>query len=223
MTSVVDLREVKEELAVSLKNADILTITQRGVTTATDTGTFAADSTHLIAVSTVRNIRSITVGGSPLAFGTDYSVDYDYDDAGTIKCQITFVAAQTGAYSIPYDFGADERIFVGFPKNTRKISDFPVIGMDIIGADSNDIEITGSTERLNLTLTIIVYDKKVEDIEGYIKSIKEHIIANKKSFFHLAYIRLLAMGNIGLFSEGNKQKVFQRNIDYLAPFNYETV
>ena len=96
MTENIDLWAIKNELVTNLRNWDILTTTQRGVTTTTDTGTWTAATSHLINRNNVRNIRSITVDTSPLSFGNDYTIDYTYDDSGTIKCKIDLVSAQTG-------------------------------------------------------------------------------------------------------------------------------
>lgn len=60
--TIIESTNVITELVYFLRNSDILTITERGVATETDTGTFASDSTHLIDEPNIKNIRSITVG-----------------------------------------------------------------------------------------------------------------------------------------------------------------
>jgi len=46
MATSVRLMDMKQELVVFLRNQDILTISERGVTTSQDTGTFAADNSR---------------------------------------------------------------------------------------------------------------------------------------------------------------------------------
>ncbi len=219
MTTVLDVREIKEEIAVKLRNADIFTTTQRSVTTTTATGSFSGDSTFVINKTDVKNIRSITVAGTPLVFGTEYSVDYDFLDT-TIKCKITFVAAQTGNYSIPYDHGPD-KIFPDLPRTDLSISSFPRIAIDVIGSNTAEIEIGAGNNLTAISFSVIVYDDNSEDIEDYLKAIWTFFIANKKNFYHLVFITKLATGPLLPFTEG-RQKVMQKSMDFLAPFNLET-
>ena len=104
--------DVIEELAQFLRNQDVLTTTVRGVTTTTENGTFASDSTHLIADTQIKNIRSIT-RGTLLALGTDYTYDTDFDDSGTKKTKITFTSAQTGSYTATLGYEEIERLSFG--------------------------------------------------------------------------------------------------------------
>ncbi|KKL71439.1 hypothetical protein LCGC14_2094860, partial [marine sediment metagenome] len=41
-----NLTDIKTELINSIRSSDVLSISQRGVSTETDTGTFAGDSTY---------------------------------------------------------------------------------------------------------------------------------------------------------------------------------
>ena len=221
MTSVFDNVEAIEEIVVFLKNSDIYTTTERGVTTDSDTGTFSADSTHLIAVSNVKNIRSITVASSPLTFGTDYTVDYSYDDSGTIKCQISFTSPQTGAYTISYDYGTDI-IRSGSPRTDLTIGSFPRVGVYEIGDNNEDIDLPGSTEQLVQTFAIAVYDVKVRNIDSKLGTIKEKMIANKADFFHHTYVKKLNKGPLLPFA-GGRGKVQFKTMNYISNFNIETV
>ena len=218
--NVIDNKLVKKEVSRFMRNNDVFSVTTRGVTTATATGTVSAATTLLIAVSNVKNIRSITIG-SLLVYGTDYEYDEDFNDSGTIKCKITFTSAQTGSYSIPYDYGSD-KIFPDLPLTTLSVSSFPRIGISIIGEDSEDAEVSGDVELTAFTFGIFVYSVDADDIDDYIKTIKEKFIANKKSFYNLRYVRKLRVGPLLPFPSGNK-KVFFKAIDFIAPLNDETV
>ena len=133
---MVSLMDIKQELVVLLRSADLISISDRGVSTETDTGTFSTDLTHLLGTSPtlVKNVRSVVVSASPLSFGTDYLVNYTTG-------LITFTSAQSGAYTIIYDQGSNDSIFPDFPQPHLKLSDFPRIAVDIIGSTSNEIVI----------------------------------------------------------------------------------
>lgn len=221
MTSTINYNNLKKEVAYWLRNKDFLTTTQRSVTTDTDTGTFSSDSTHLINVSNTKNIRSIVVGGSTLTYGTEYTYDLNFDDSGTIKTKITFTNAQTGDYTISYDYGTD-KIFPDLPKPEIKVSDFPRIGVEIIGENSEDNELGGGSEIVDISFSIIVYGPKTWDIDGWINDIKHQMIQDKKDFYYGVYMKKLSSGPIIIFIEG-QNKIFQRNIDYMSILNEEIV
>ena len=88
----ISIWKIKEELVVFLRNQDLISISDRGVSTEQDTGTFTADSTHTLATNPlfVKNVRNVNVASADLTFGTDYTVNYD---TGVI----TFTPAVTGA------------------------------------------------------------------------------------------------------------------------------
>ena len=104
MTDVLNEYEILEELSVGLRNADILTTTERNVTTENITGTI--NGTSLAPTRTdIKNVRFITVNSTTLTPYTDYTIDYD-SDSGSIN-QITFTSTQNGNYVVRYDYGSD--------------------------------------------------------------------------------------------------------------------
>ena len=214
-----NLTNIKQEQIVFLRNQDIFTITQRGVTTATDTGTFDADSTHLISVSNGKNVRSITVAGSPITFGTDYTVDYNYDDSGTTKIKINFTSAQTGAYSIPYDFGTDS-IYPDFPRDDLSIDSYPRIAMDIMTVSTDAFGIGGSQFISNITFTVVVYADDTDDIDGYIQAIKYAIRGNAKLFYYVNFVKPTITGPL-INSPDRSNEIMQRNTDFQGMFQTE--
>lgn len=219
MTTTVNLTEMKEELVVFLRNKDILTTTQRNVTTTNDAGSWTAESNHLIDVPNIKNIRGITVDATPLVFGTDYNVDYSYDDSGTIKCRITLTNPQTGAYDIEYDYGTD-KIFSDLPKTTLNISSFPRIGVDFIGINTSELGIGGYSNVTDVSLSIYVYDPKTGAIDDFMQSIRTAIMQNKKTFYYFSFVTLVTVGPTLVFIDG-KQKIYQRNIDIVSLDNVE--
>ena len=214
--SYIDAKEILQELVVFIRNADVMSVTDRSVTTATATGTFAADTYLDISVSNVKNIRSITVGGVLKTRYTDYTVNYNYS---TTKTRITFIAAQTGVYSIPYDYGTD-KIFPDYPKAEIKISNFPRIAIEILDIPS-EAGGFGNVVKNDINFTVVVYSKDKEDIMDYIKAIKTAFGNSWTSFYNLGHvIRPTGTGPI-LNSEDTNDKIFQQNIDFKSLFKYE--
>ena len=215
----VNIQRIKQEQVVFLRNEDIFTITQRGVTTATDTGTFSSDSSHLINVSNGKNVRSITVGGSAIALGTDYTVDYNFDDSGTIKIKITFVAAQTGDFSIPYDFGSD-KIYPDFPRDDLTIDSYPRIAIDILNVNIDAFGIGGSNFISDVAFTVVVYDDNTDDLDGYIQTIKDTYVTNSRNFFYLKFIKPILIGPT-IVSPNKYDEIMSKNIDLVGMFEVD--
>lgn len=220
-TSFISEFNVRKELVEFLRNSDILTITERGVTTESDTGTFASDSTHLIDDATVKNIRSITVGGSPIALGTDYTTDMDFDDSGTRKCKFTFTSAQTGDFVISYDTGSD-KIYPDFPRDDLSISSFPRIAVDTQDSTSDSFGIGGNDYITDMGITVVGYAKTTQKIDDIITKVRTAIITNNQNFFYLKFIKPVGKGPILSDPEGKKE-IFSRNVDFLSKFNVETI
>ena len=219
--ATLDLFKVKTELTYFLRNSDIFTIAQRGVTTTTDTGTFASDSTHLINVSNGKNIRSIVVAAVTLTYGQDYEYDVNYDDSGTIKIQITFTSAQTGAYTITYDYGTD-KIYPDFPRPDLTIDSFPRIGLDVT---NTQIQPAGfqNVDVSNVDATVIIYDKNTRSLSGYVSAIRSAVHTAYKSFYFVGkYTHVLNLGPVLKTPRSlGKDIVWQQNVDIRGEFNYE--
>lgn len=209
--------KIKEELVVFLRNEDIISISDRGVNTQIDTGTFSATSNYTVAVNPtlIKNVRTITVAGSPLTRYTDYSVNYD---TGVIS----FRNPQTGAYVIQYDEGSTDRNFPDFPQADLKLSAFPRIAVDIIGGDIMDIDLGASTTRHDYNITIICYSAEVEEMETMVTDVIRAMLINKKTFYYIKYMKTDILGPI-LNSPDKQNKIVSRSIDFVGKFNYETV
>jgi hypothetical protein len=219
--TIIDIKEVKKEWVFFLRNSDIFTTTTRGVTTTSATGTFAADSSLVINVTNVKNVRSVTVGVTTLTYGSDYTVDVDYLDT-TIKCKITFTSPQTGAYTIPYDYGATDRIFPDFPRTDIKLSNFPRIGCGLINMPTEPAGF-GGVNISKIGLTTIVYAESLDNLNDYITSIRTAAFNSKTDFYYFGkLVQIRAVGPIlRAPREQGKDKIFQQNIDIEGMFNYE--
>lgn len=213
----INVWQIKQEIAVFLRNANIFTIGQRSVITQADSDTFTDADNHTISRINVKNIRSIVVNGSTLTLA-DYEVAYG---DGSTNCVITFTNTQNGAYTIRYDYGTD-KIFTDFPRPDLSLSSFPRIAVDLINVTS----VPGGFGNVNesiINFTVIVYDPKTEDISNYLTAIRAAFIANITTFKYLSTV--VRPSNIGpaLKSprEQGKDKIFQQNHDFASPFKYE--
>ncbi len=143
MTNI-SIWDIKQEVVVFIRNQDIVSISDRGVTTSQDTGTFTAANSHTLATNPtlVKNVRNVDIGGSDLDFGVDYTVSY-------VTGVISFTTPQTGAYTIDYDQGSTDRIFPDFPQKYLKLNQFPRVAAEIIDAQTKELALGGGSTMTN--------------------------------------------------------------------------
>jgi len=192
VTGLVDINEIEEELVVFLRNQDVMSISTRGVTTTTDSGSWSNTTSHLIAVTNIKNIRSITVDATPLAFGTDYTVDYNFLDT-TIKTKITLNSAQTGAYVITYDYGTD-KIFPDWPRDEITIGNYPRMSVEVLNAPAVDDSLDGLHTKSEFNITVSVFADSKREVYDFLKSVREDFLNNKTGFYYIPYITIGGLG-----------------------------
>lgn len=217
MSTFYSLWDIKQELVVFLRNQDIISISDRGVTTSQDTGTFSADSTHTLQTNPtlVKNVRNVNVGGSDLSFGTDYTVNY-------VTGVISFTSPQTGAFTIDYDQGTTDRIFPDYPQPYVKKADFPRIGFDIIDGTVAEVELGAGSNISQFTVRLNCYDIDQKDVEQLTATVKQKVQENKKNFYYFPFITPTVLGSM-LPSPFGSDKVFQRSHDYEIRFVYDLI
>ena len=213
---MVNIQSVKQEQVVFLRNNDIFSTTTRGVTTGSATGTLTTQTTITIDKTNVKNIRSVSVATVSKVVGTDYIVDYNHSTG----CVITFGSNQTGAYSISYDYGSD-KIYPDYPRDDLTINSYPRIAVDILSAPIDAFGIGGSQFISDVSMTIIVFDNKSNDLDSYIQVIKDLYVDNAKNFYYLSFVKPTLIGPT-INSQNKKDEIMQKNLDILGKFNVET-
>ncbi len=206
-----NLTNIKTEIENFIRNSDVLTITQRGVTTSTDTGTFSSADTHTLGTNPtlVKDIRSVT-RGTLLTYGEDYTVNF-------VTGVISFTTTQDGSYTIIYDQGSGDSIYTDFPRDDLSISSYPRIAIDFSGIPADAFGIGGTDLISSPRIVIVIYADNVNDIDGYTQTIKDDMKTNSKLFFYLRYIKLTFIGPI-IESPDRSAEIMHRNMDYEIMF-----
>jgi len=207
-----NIQQIKQEQIVFLRNSDILTTIQRGVTTANATGTLAGTTTITISRTNVKNIRTITVDAVSKYVGTDYTVNYNHASG----CVITFGSAQTGDYVVSHDYGTD-KIYPDFPRDDLTIGSYPRIALDILNVSVDAFGIGGNSFISNVAFTIVVYAGTSDELDGYIQAIKDAYISVSNDFYYLSFVKITLIGPT-IDSQNKQEEMMQKNIDLLGMF-----
>ena len=216
--TTLQIENFRNELVYFLRNQDIFSISTSGVTTTTATGTFSATSSLSISVTNVKNIRSIVVGSTTLAYGEDYTYDIDFSDT-TIKTKITFTAAQTGAYTITYDYGSD-KIWADYPRDDLSIDSYPRIAVDILNVTSDAFGIGGNSFISEVMISAIVYAKGNSIVDGYVDDILSAFQTNAKTFYYSGFIKPIGTGPLIVTPE-RSDEILHRNVDFESMFHVD--
>lgn len=204
-----DYKKIKEEIVVFIRNQDILTTSQRGVTTTTDE--FNGDGNQTVfnlTQTNPKNVRSVTVGGVSQTYGTDYEVDY-------YNAQVTFTSAPgsgTNNVDIQYDYGED-KIYPDWPRLELGLNSYPRIGLDYLSGESSEQGLNADIVLVNPVVQVGVFADKGADVDDYHKDIRSAIINNKKSFYRFKLISPVGIG-VMINEEGRHNKILSRTTDY---------
>ncbi len=213
-----DIPKIKQEQVVFLRNNDVFSTAERGVTTTTQEASLSGTKIITISATAVKNIRSITVASVPKFVGTDYTVVYP--KKGITDCVITFGSNQTGAYVVTYDYGTD-KIHPDFPRDDLTISSYPRIAVDVINAPIEPLGIGGSSFISNIGMTIVIFANNSDDLDSYVQTIKTLYVSNAKNFFYLGIVQPTLVGPT-INSPDKKDEIMQKNIDILGKFSVDT-
>ena len=215
--AVLNPKNILNEIVMSLRNSDILTTTQRNVTTSASTGTLSGSTIITVSNSSVKNIRSVTVGGTAMLYGSQYTVDTNYSGA----CRITLATTATAAYTVSLDSGTD-KIFLDYPRNDLTINSFPRISVEQIDITSD----AGGFGNVNVNVmdfSVVVYDFKKDDVRNTVQLIRNWLVTNQNNLYYAKLIKPSMTGPVVLAGEFDKfkDKIMKQNQDFKALLLFE--
>lgn len=179
---------IKQELINFVRNQDIISTSERGVTTATET--FNGDNTTVdfdLSNTNLKNVREVIVDSVTLNYGSDYSVDFDGSNPG----RITFTTAPssgTNNISVEYDYGNTDRIFPDYPRPDLTLSSYPRIAVDIAAIDTDNFGIGGTDAISDLNVECIVFDVNIQPLENKTSGLRNAFRSNAKNFYNFQFI-----------------------------------
>ena len=230
--STTNMEDLKTEMVVFLRNADILSITQRGVTTTSNVFTAtAAHTVFTLSNAVTRNIRYATIDGVSKEAYTDYAPDYK-----SISSTLTFTTGLTAGelldVGFDYSAGTKEKIFPDYPVIEYLPDSIPRVGFEIIGFRTKPISIGDTNWLSDALISVKVYDKNLKNIDNFITTIREKVKSAQLSFYHFQLVTPTNIGPALLHDFSTKGrfagkaalagKVFEKALDLLARFNYES-
>ena len=219
MTNILDVGLIEQEFLFFLRNSDIISISDRGVSTVTEE--FNGDGNEkdfTVANSAGKNVRTVTVGSISQTFGTDYSVSFSSDDTITVTFT-TAPAVGVDNVDVTYDYGNSDKIYSDFPRPDLSISSFPRIAFDIISLETADAGF-GNVCVSDIDIQVNIYAKSKNTMQNYSNTLRTAILANRDSFTYLKRIIPIGMGD-DLKHPSGKDKILTRAFNFRSILNYE--
>ena len=137
VTDLINPNTIKQELVVFLRNSDIFSTSDRGVSTTTDEFSGDDNETEFTLTNTnCKNIRSITVDDVAQSLGTDYTVDYS-------TAVVTFTTAPADGWPVVAFAKGDswEDDVIDSSVTTESVKDGAVTDVKITSLSSSKLDI----------------------------------------------------------------------------------
>jgi hypothetical protein len=199
-----------------LRSSDILTTTQRSVTTVSEDFTTTETGAETITLDkvTVKNIRSVVYNGATLTYGTDYT--YDIDNATVTISNV--VPDKT--VTVSYDYGTDH-VHPDFPRMDLTISSFPRVGFGVYGFKSS-LAGFGNVLKSNWRFDVRVYGTSAEQTDELIDALRTAVIDARNSLYYCSYIYPGQVLDLSYYeTEKGNNKIYVKSIDVFSENNYE--
>lgn len=224
MTTIA-MEKARQEFLVFLRNSDILSTTQRGVTTKTDKFVATAGQTVFTLSSfTVRNVRSVLVNSVAKLPYKDYNPAYNQGIASTITFLSGLTLSDTVDIQYDYSSGTAEKVWPDYPEVLFLPTNCPRVGFDFISMRTTPIGIGATNWLTDALVRVKFYDLGTyKTIDQFISTLRSKLKAAQKSFYHfqIAYVTDLSPVNITL-NVANIGKVFERFVDITMRFAFES-
>lgn len=212
------LNNLKTEIAILIKNNDIMTTTERNVITQTDEITLDNESEIIIDRTNIKNIRSIVINSVSLVYGKDYTVNYDYLDTN-IKCKITLSQNYTDTATVTYDYGSD-KIFTDMARKDLTLSSYPRISIEQVSKSTENFSLGGEDFINSEIYQVVVFSENEEYVEDHIKSIETLFKNNAKNLYYAKYIKPTGQGPV-IKTPNRSNTIISKNIDLMSQFEVD--
>jgi len=220
--ATLNLIKIKEELLNLIRNSDILSISQRGVTTATQNFTATAGQTNFVVTNSgVKNIRSVVVQSVTQTLYTDYDINI-FGKTATESQTITLVVPATlnDVVTIVYDYGTGDKIYGDFPEDFLSVGSFPRIGFEIVSISNKNRSCNDTLQQKSIYIEFGTFSEN-NLITTYSTSLYDLIFANRKTLFYLKLLRPSGRSGRAPYKKFSTTTVYEELFSYTCPNEFE--
>ena len=227
-TTVVNLTDLKDEFLnfIRWKTNSLDDKSRTTETTETFDGNDSDTDFVLGQSTTLRYVKSVSIGGTPQTFGTDYTFIFPGPErTGTTGAILFTVAPPTGTDNISVTYGYNKTMtYTDFPKVQLGADQYPRMA---ITATKTSVPggMQGGTQNVNKSIirfSILIFSESVNQIDSLEATITDEVLKNAKNFFNFKWIQPESVRE-NIPSEDRTADVIGKNMDFLVTNRYEIV
>lgn len=220
-----DTRAIKDEilnfLRDKLNSSDPLNrvVVQTTTVTATASQTLFELSSQYLSF-----VRSVTVDGTPLTFGSQYSIIWRDTNQGYVQ----LVSALSGGETVVIVWGKalEKKNFVypDYPRTDLGENTYPRVGFNIFSG-ARVAGLGGGLDypmAYNTTVSIKVIHTDQAFVDNMEKVVTDFIERNAKNFYNFRFINPDRLGSYSLY-EDSAGNVISKTLDFTIPDQYQTI
>jgi hypothetical protein len=217
--STINYNYILSEILNELRSADILTISERGMTTKTDTFSAAGGSeTFTLTETSAKNIRTVKQNDVDLVFGTDYLFGYTNGNITTVV--VSKVLIEDDEIKITYDYGLGDKIYSDFARPDISISSFPRIGFNFVTMDTEIIAID-AVQSFNPRIQFSIWDYSKEGLLDKMTALRAFIKDNEQGLYYSNILRIVGGTSFDIVRDEGKSKIYKMDLDIINELNIE--
>jgi len=218
--ATINYNNILLELLNELRSADILSITERGLATKTDSFTAAGGAqTFTLTETSCKNVRWVKQAGVSLSYGTDYA--FTYSASKNISAVVVSKSLTLGAkITISYDYGTGDKIYPDFARPYISISSFPRISFNYINGDTEVIAVDG-VQAFSPLMQFTIYDYGVEALHTKMTNLRQFIKNKQQGLYYSNILRIVGGRPYELIREEGKNKIYKMDLDVKNELNIE--
>ncbi len=226
-TDLINLTSIKDELInfIRIKLQSLDTKTRTTETSQTFSGDDVETKFTVTNSTTMRYVKTVTIGGVPQTFGTDYTFTFFGPDRGADAGKVVFTTAPvtgTDNISITYGYGAT-LAYPDYPRVDLGIDQYPRVSLSVFRTSvPGGMQGSNNVNKSIVRISILFMSEKTNVLDTIEFTLNQAIMQNAKSFYNFGYIHHENTRDINL-TEDRTGDVLARNMDFIIPNRFEIV
>lgn len=220
-----NLQDITEDIMNTVRNSDVISIANRGVTTGSFSGSAGLGSTFDLGQTGIKNIRSYTRATVAQRLFKDFTVNWA---TGIVTSIVAFAGGE--ALVVSFDYGTGDKIYPDMPRADLSLSSYPRVGLQITNSNTQDFGLGGASHISDILITVYVWvpankDSSVaggiggtESLKDLLTTIRTSMRTNAKLFGTFPFVTPKTTSPV---MASDDKKLLQLSQDYNVRFVVE--
>ncbi len=215
-----DIKLIRYEFLNLLRQSDIISVSERGLATITDSFTATGGSeVYTLTNSNTKDVKEVKVNSNTISFGSDYV--FNYNAPNNIDAVSVLLILNAGdIVEITYDYGNGDSIYPDFGKAIVTLNKYPRMGFGFIDAPTEVLAVNG-VYTTSFRIQIDIWDKNKNNLDNRISQLRTLIKNNTTSLYYSNVLRIVGQRDTDYTDESGKTKIYKCSLDIMNELNIE--